>query len=70
MMTMIRLAQLLFCLLLFSGCGKPLDLDSALVFQEAERTFSQAKSPEDYLKAAAMYQEILDRGYCLRRGAL
>ncbi len=64
MMTMIRRAQLLFCLLLFSGCGKPLDLNSALVFQEAERTFSQAKSPEDYLKAAAMYQEILDRGYC------
>jgi hypothetical protein len=33
------------------------------VFQDAERTFSQAKSPDDYLKAAAMCQEILDRGY-------
>jgi tetratricopeptide (TPR) repeat protein len=53
-----------FCgLLLFSGCGKPLDLDSARVFQEAEKTFSQAKSPEDYLEAAAMYQAILDHGY-------
>ncbi|MGO9112953.1 MAG: hypothetical protein ACLP9L_27280 [Thermoguttaceae bacterium] len=59
----IRLLQLFCCLLLFSGCGKPLDLDSVRVFQEAERTFSQARSPEDYLKAAAGYQEILDRGY-------
>ncbi|MGA2257495.1 MAG: SH3 domain-containing protein [Thermoguttaceae bacterium] len=59
----IRLLQLFFCLLLFFGCGKPLDLDSARVFQEAERTFAQAKSPDDYLKTAAMYQEILDRGY-------
>ena len=48
---------------MLSGCGRPLDLDSARVFQEAEQTFSQAKSPDDYLKAAAMYQEILDRGY-------
>jgi hypothetical protein len=50
-------------LLLLAGCGRPLDLDSARVFQEAEKTFAQAKSPEDYLKAAAMDQEILDRGY-------
>jgi hypothetical protein len=53
-------AGLLLCL---SGCGRPLDLDSARTFQEAEKTFAEAKSPDDYLRAAAMYQEILDRGY-------
>ncbi len=52
----------LVCVALLPGCGQPLDLDSARVFQDAEKVFSQAKSPEDYLKAAAMYQEILDRG--------
>jgi len=54
---------LICCLLLLSGCGRPLDLDSARVFQDAEKTFAQARSPDDYLKAAAMCQEILDRGY-------
>ena len=58
-----RLLQLVCGLLFFSGCGQPLDLDSARIFQEAEKTFAQAKSPEEYLKAAAMYQEILDHGY-------
>ena len=52
----------LLCLGLLPGCGQPLDLDSARRFQEAEKVFSQAKSAEDFLKAAAMYQEILDRG--------
>ena len=49
-------------LALLSGCGQPLDLDSARTFQEAEKVFAQAKSSEDFLKAAAMDQEILDRG--------
>ena len=31
-------------------------------FQEAQRTFDAAVKPEDYLKAAAIYQGILDRG--------
>jgi hypothetical protein len=49
-------------LALLSGCSRPLDLDSARSFQEAEKTFAAAKSPDDFLKAAAMDQEILDRG--------
>ena len=53
---------LLLCLLLLSGCGQPLDLDSARTFQDAEKVFSQAKSADEFLKAAAMDQEILDRG--------
>jgi len=49
-------------LILLSGCSRPLDLDSARLFQEAEKTFAAAKSPDDFLKAAAMDQAILDRG--------
>jgi tetratricopeptide (TPR) repeat protein len=48
--------------LLFSGCGRPLEGDLAQVFQEAEKAFAEAKSPEDFLKAAALDQELLDRG--------
>ncbi len=49
-------------LVLLSGCSRPLDLDSARLFQDAEKTFAAAKSPDDFLKAAAMDQAILDRG--------
>ena len=62
-MKTIRRSYLLCFLLLLCGCGKPPDLDSVRTFQEAEKAFSQARSPEDYLKAAAQYQDILDRGY-------
>jgi len=50
-------------MVLVSGCGSALDYDSARIFQDAEETFATAKSPEDFLKAAAMHQAILDRGY-------
>ncbi len=45
-----------------SGCGRALDYDSARIFQDAEKAFATAKSPDDFLKAAAMHQAILDRG--------
>ena len=65
MTAMFRLDRcvLVFCFGLLAGCGRPLDPDSTRVFVDAERTFSQAKTPEEFLKAAAMDQEILDRGY-------
>jgi hypothetical protein len=47
---------------ILSGCGRSLDDDSARIFQDAERAFTDAKSPDDFLKVAALYQEILDRG--------
>jgi tetratricopeptide (TPR) repeat protein len=47
---------------LLAGCSRPLNPDSARLFQEAEKTFAAAKSPEDFLRAAALYQEILDSG--------
>mgnify|MGYP000920182306 FL=1 len=56
----------ILCVLLavafFSGCSRGLDYDSARIFQDAEKTFAAAKTPDDFLKAAAMYQAILDRG--------
>lgn len=63
-----RLSLPLLCLLPFCGCGRRLDLDSARTFQQAEQIFAQARSPDDYLKAAVLEQEILDRGY--RSGAV
>jgi len=47
---------------LVSGCSRLLDAESARLFEEAEKTFAAARSAEDYLRSAAMYQEILDRG--------
>ena len=58
----LRLAWMLAGLLLWTGCGRPLERDSAQIFQEAEKAFVAAKSPEDFLKAAALDQEILDQG--------
>jgi tetratricopeptide (TPR) repeat protein len=42
--------------------AKAADVDLATKLLRAQDTFQQAKSKEDYLKAAAMYQEILDAG--------
>ena len=47
---------------LLSGCGRALDYESARIFQYAEKTFATAKMPDDFLKAAALHQELLDRG--------
>jgi len=45
--------------LMAAGCGE-VDLEVSRKFQEAQRTFDQATSEEDFAKAAAMYQDILD----------
>ena len=49
-------------LVLAAGCTGNLDLEAARTFQKAQETFDKATTPEDYLRAAALYQEILDRG--------
>jgi len=46
-----------------SGCGGPPDLETSRNFQQAEQAFSAAKTPEDFLRVAGLYQEILDRGF-------
>lgn len=55
-----RLAWLL--LLTVFGCSRAPDLDVSRTFQQAQETFDKAATPEDFLKAASLYQRILDRG--------
>jgi tetratricopeptide (TPR) repeat protein len=50
------------CLLAFGGCARSVDPESLRAFQEAQKTFDAAATPDDFLKAAALYQGILDRG--------
>jgi len=54
---------LISLLLMLSGCGRSLDADATRLFNEAENSFAAARSPQDFLKAAAIDQEILDRGW-------
>src|SRR5690606_32912817 len=50
----------LLCLAL-AGCGQ-VEPETTRQFQQAEELFRSAQSPADYLRVAALYQEILDRG--------
>jgi hypothetical protein len=43
------------------GCNR-VDLDTATKFQEAEKVFGNAKTDDEYLKAAGIYQSIADGG--------
>jgi len=45
-----------------AGCGRPVAPDAAAAFRQAQETFDQAKQPADFLRAAAQYQALLDRG--------
>ncbi len=47
---------------LCAGCATRVDLEVSRTFQEAQETFDDAESPDDFLRAAALYQSILDRG--------
>ncbi len=49
-------------LILITGCGVRADLDMPRKFQAAEQAFGDATESDDYLKAASLYQEILDNG--------
>ena len=51
-------AALLPCL---GGCRGTVDLESARKFQAAQQAFDDARTPEDFAKVAALYQEIIDR---------
>lgn len=54
---------LLLATVVFSGCGSPPDLATSRLFQSAEKSFSDAESPEDFAEAAAVYQEMLDNAF-------
>jgi tetratricopeptide (TPR) repeat protein len=47
---------------LVSGCGRSVDPAVAPTIERALETFDKAKSSEDFLRAAALYQDVLDRG--------
>lgn len=52
---------LLLAALTLAGCGGP-DLEVAKKFQAAQESFARAASPDDFLHAAAQFQEVLDAG--------
>jgi hypothetical protein len=49
-------------LLLPAGCGRSADGELLRKFQAAQEAFDKASRPEEFLKVAAMYQEIVDSG--------
>jgi len=65
-MLLYRAAGLL--LVAIAGCSRSVDLDVSRTFQQAQEAFDKAATPDDFLKAASLYQQILDRG--VRSGAV
>ncbi len=59
--TGIWIACLLPMLLVCVGCGRRVSIEVAADFQRAQDEFDGAQSPEDYLKAAAVYESIRDQ---------
>lgn len=49
-------------LLAVGACARSVDTESLRAFHEAQKTFDAATTPDDFRKAAAQYQSILDRG--------
>jgi tetratricopeptide (TPR) repeat protein len=45
-----------------AGCRSRVDSQTTLLFEEAQEAFQNAKSRDDYLTAAGLYQQILERG--------
>jgi tetratricopeptide (TPR) repeat protein len=45
------------------GCSRPPDLEIAQRFQDAEQAFAEAQSPDDYAKAAARYEELINDSF-------
>ena len=57
-----RAVCLLIGLLACAGCSRQASLETARTFQRAQDVFDQAQSPDDYLKAAAIYESIREDG--------
>lgn len=51
-----------FCVVAVVGCGRTVEPAFYAKFQAAQQAFDTASSTQDFLKAAALYQEILDAG--------
>lgn len=48
--------------LVLVGCARAPDLELTQKFQAAELAFAKARSPDEFLRVAVLYQEILDAG--------
>jgi len=51
------------CLILWAGCGGRAEVSVEQKFLGAVTAFDRAGTPEDFLRVAGMYQEILDAGF-------
>ena len=58
----LQFAVLILGLLILPGCTRNLDPRLAQKFQAAQTAFDRATKPEDFVKVAAMYQEMIDDG--------
>ena len=47
---------------LLGGCQRTADIELSQKFQAAQQAFDDSRTPEDFAKAAALYQEIIDQG--------
>jgi tetratricopeptide (TPR) repeat protein len=59
---------LILILLLLPGCTRRANWETVHQFEAAQKTFDEATKPEDFVKAAAQYQELADAG--VRSGAV
>lgn len=57
-----QFAVLILGLFILPGCARNLDFQMTQKFQAAQTAFDQAKKPEDFVKVASMYQEMIDEG--------
>jgi len=58
----IRLALAVGFAFAAAGCSRAPELETMRKFQAAEEAFREARGPEDFLRAAALHQEVLDAG--------
>lgn len=57
-----RLLSLVLLAGLLAGCGRQTTAEHVQLFEQAQEVFNTAKTPDDYRKAAGMYQQLLDDG--------
>jgi hypothetical protein len=58
----LQFTVLLLFLFALPGCARNLDPQLAQKFQAAQTAFDRATKPEEFMKVAAMYQELIDDG--------
>lgn len=61
-MSLIKILFLMF-LAMLAGCGPSADLEVSRKFQEAQTLYNAASAQDDFLQAAALYQQIVDQGF-------